>query len=306
MKNELNRLQWLDIAKGIAIILMVAGHTAIPRIASEFIYSFHMPLFFIASGLANKGKKYRPLDYIKHKAYTLMLPFLNYSVIVALLLYFIQKINLISLMLNGWNGYALWFIPVLYLASILAMLVTLVKSTWLRYGIMFSLLLAGCCLSYYKISLPWTLSTVPYTAFLVLAGNELKHIQKRIEAKNHYWDIVFLFIVTAAVSHFWHLDLAWNHITPIVPLTIGAIAGTLMVFRLSVWIEQNMKWCASLLQKVGRETFIVVAFSQVTIMCINHFFAINPILKYAHLVIVFVLLKYIKDSINRLLKVKIL
>lgn len=235
-----------------------------------------------------------------------MLPFITYSIIVSLVLYFIGQIDFPILLSNGWGGYALWFVPVLYLASILAMLVSFTKNVYLRYGFMFSLFLLGGYLSCYQVSLPWTLSTVPYAAFLVLIGNELKHIQKWIEAENHYWDIALLFMVTVMVSHFWHLDLAWNHITPVIPLTIGAMAGTLMIFRLSVWIERHIKWCASLLQKVGQETYIVVAFSQVIIMCMNHFFAINLILKYAFLVIVLVLLKYAKDGINRLLRVKIL
>ena len=33
-----NRNRWLDIAKGIAIILMVAGHTPIPSVMSHFIF----------------------------------------------------------------------------------------------------------------------------------------------------------------------------------------------------------------------------------------------------------------------------
>ncbi len=307
MKNmEQNRKHWLDVAKGIAIILMVVGHTTIPHIASDFIYCFHMPLFFIASGFASNYRKHSPLSYVKHKTYTIMLPFVSYSAIVIWLLYTVYGYDITILISRGWGGYALWFVPVLYLASTLVMLINWAKNTYFRYGIMFCLLLSGCCLSYYKVSLPWTLSTVPYAAFLVLVGNELKYIQKWIEAENYYWNIALLFIVTVVVSCFWRLDLAWNHIIPIIPLTIGAIAGTLMVFRLSVWMEQHMKWCASLLQKIGRETYVVVAFSQVTIMYINHFFAINTILKYILLVVVLILLKYAKDGINRLLKVKIL
>ncbi|MEG0019892.1 MAG: acyltransferase family protein, partial [Oscillospiraceae bacterium] len=38
----------MDIVKGIGIILMVVGHSKSPFTA--FIYSFHMPLFFIVSG----------------------------------------------------------------------------------------------------------------------------------------------------------------------------------------------------------------------------------------------------------------
>lgn len=43
------RIEWVDIAKGIAIILMVVGHE-IGGNARIFIFSFHMPLFFILSG----------------------------------------------------------------------------------------------------------------------------------------------------------------------------------------------------------------------------------------------------------------
>ena len=301
-----DRKLWLDIAKGIAIILMVIGHTSIPISASNFIYAFHMPLFFMASGFTSNYRKHRPIDYIFHKASAIMLPFTVYSVIVACLLHCILGNDVLSLLSNGWGGYALWFIPVLYLASILAMLASRAENAYLRYCLMLCLILCGYCLSYYNISLPWALSTVPYATFLILVGTELKRFQKWIEASSHFWDIVLLLSATVAISQFQRLDMAWNHITPIVPLTIGAMAGTLMVFRVSVLIERHMKWCASLLQKIGRETYIVVAFSQITVLCINHFFAINPILKYALLVAVLVMLKYAKDGVNNLMKIKIL
>lgn len=48
---------------------------------------------------------------------------------------------------------------------------------------------------------------------------------------------------------------------------------------------------------------MVVAFSQVTVMCINYLFTLNPLLKYAILVIVLILLKYLKDGINRLVRI---
>ena len=41
------RIDWIDIAKGIGIFLMVVGHTSIPSFLSNYIFSFHMPLFFI-------------------------------------------------------------------------------------------------------------------------------------------------------------------------------------------------------------------------------------------------------------------
>ena len=65
-ENELNlyddrkRLVYLDIARGICILLVVFGHTLIPNIREnnkiiqfiyDYIYFFHMPVFFIISGI---------------------------------------------------------------------------------------------------------------------------------------------------------------------------------------------------------------------------------------------------------------
>lgn len=47
IKRSKKRLDWVDIAKGIAIILMVIGHEVENRSVYALIFSFHMPLFFI-------------------------------------------------------------------------------------------------------------------------------------------------------------------------------------------------------------------------------------------------------------------
>ena len=49
------RLDWADVAKGIGIILVIAGHSirdggALFEIIFKLIYAFHMPLFFSISG----------------------------------------------------------------------------------------------------------------------------------------------------------------------------------------------------------------------------------------------------------------
>lgn len=301
-----NRNYWLDIAKGIAITLMVAGHTPIPSVMSHFIYAFHMPLFFISSGLVSNYEKYSLVDYIKHKSYTLLLPFVCYSTIVCVLMYFIGELDVIHYIKSGWGGYALWFIPILFMSSVLVRITFLIKRKYVRRFIMLCFLYIGYSLRHYEISLPWSLSVLPYASFLVMLGEELADYKKRIEISSRYWDILLLAIITAVISNFWQLDLAWNQIIPVIPLTLGAVTGTLMVFRLSVQIRNASTMFSSILQKVGRETYVVVAFSQVTVMCINYLFTLNPLLKYGILVVVLILLKYLKDSINRLIGIKIL
>lgn len=45
------RMQYIDMAKGIGILLVIIGHTMSLGWKKDFIYSFHMPLFFVCSGM---------------------------------------------------------------------------------------------------------------------------------------------------------------------------------------------------------------------------------------------------------------
>ncbi|WP_270224197.1 acyltransferase family protein [Lactiplantibacillus pentosus] len=47
------RIEWIDIAKGIAILAVVVGHTLGPyngQLFGSLIFAFHMPIFFMLSG----------------------------------------------------------------------------------------------------------------------------------------------------------------------------------------------------------------------------------------------------------------
>ena len=46
------RIEWIDRAKGIGIILVILGHSIFLEIFKILIYSFHMPLFFSYQGIS--------------------------------------------------------------------------------------------------------------------------------------------------------------------------------------------------------------------------------------------------------------
>ena len=52
------RIEWIDSARGIAILFVVLGHCIgnIEDPVNKFILAFHMPLFFFLSGLCAKCK----------------------------------------------------------------------------------------------------------------------------------------------------------------------------------------------------------------------------------------------------------
>ena len=67
------RVKYIDIARGLAIFLVVWGHTLTSGMKRQVIYGFHMPLFFIISGALLKPKQFLSgkdyLQFIKKKFY---------------------------------------------------------------------------------------------------------------------------------------------------------------------------------------------------------------------------------------------
>ncbi|EKF6806079.1 acyltransferase family protein [Vibrio parahaemolyticus] len=106
MNSRKEKIDWIYTAKGIGIILVVFGHMqrGIYRSSIElgydsyylldaFIYSFHMPLFFLLSGiffessLIKKGKA----NYLYEKVTTLLYPLAIWSIIQGSFQYFFQS-----------------------------------------------------------------------------------------------------------------------------------------------------------------------------------------------------------------------
>lgn len=84
------RISWIDIAKGIGILLVVAGHSAAINLfggyVGRWIASFHMPLFFVMAGLCFDEKRYSSwFQYLKRKLTALGYPYVMLSVFLALL-----------------------------------------------------------------------------------------------------------------------------------------------------------------------------------------------------------------------------
>lgn len=295
-----SRLLWLDITKALAIILMVLGHTSIPKTVSDFIFAFHMPVFFLASGWCMDWGKYSFGELFRRRCKNLLLPFIVYSALVIGLSMLMDE-QLFSLS-KGWLGYALWFVPVLFLATLLAKLITAIKKKSFRIIALIGCIGAGMWLCYSHTQLPWTISTVPYATFLILSGTYLRRWENVI-SEPRWYIVVGGIAVVAIISHFWRLDLAWNKILPVVPLTVGALSGAAMLATISSYIEKGPKWITNIFLLIGKETFAIMAFSQIIIIALNKYFVLNPILKYALLAAILTVIIYAKNLLKKAIDV---
>ena len=76
----------LGYLKAFGIILMVIGHLGMDNIFIKFIYMFHMPLFFIASGYCFKEKYIAtPVKYLRSKVKGIWWPYAKWSLLFLLL-----------------------------------------------------------------------------------------------------------------------------------------------------------------------------------------------------------------------------
>ena len=177
-----------------------------------------MPLFFIASGWTTNWSKYTFVEFLKRRCNTLLIPFFIYSAIVLFIQVVHGWITFDYWLCKGWgDGYALWFIPILFLSCILVK--ALYSFRKVGGGFLFWLttilfLFIGIDLHHYPILLPWSLSTVPYAVFMIVVGSEWGKSQITLITKKKQVLLAgFSVLLVVLVSHFWRLDLCFNRIS---------------------------------------------------------------------------------------------
>ncbi|MCI8577029.1 MAG: acyltransferase family protein [Lachnospiraceae bacterium] len=105
------RNEKIDLYKGILILLVVVGHFQ-RDLLHDIIFLFHMPLFFMISGMLQKRMNLISIVYLKNKISNLVLPYICYL----LLDYVVCKheFSLLSFVKMCWGGRAFdgvyWYI----------------------------------------------------------------------------------------------------------------------------------------------------------------------------------------------------
>lgn len=152
-----HRFDYLDLARGIGILMVVWAHILVTGWTHEMIYSFHMPLFFFLSGMLFKREKYNSFyNFLIHRGKRLFVPYIMYSVVTWLfwaLFRFIRHDEVESYLMpllqtfiaQGSGAFivhnsALWFIPCLFLTEIMYFFISRIGNIW---SIIVSFCLAG-------------------------------------------------------------------------------------------------------------------------------------------------------------------
>lgn len=299
------RLDWVDTARGLAIILVVFGHSwrgiaqagllgndALFQQVDSFIYLFHMNVFFVLAGffLPRQILSHTTLSLVKHKLVRLIYPMVLWTYI------FIGLRFLAGPRSNTALGTAdlavlplppvahMWFLWALFLGSIgIAAIIKLFPLTSRFHG--FWYLFCGLCgLAWILIDLPdpfppYVLDAMRYLPFLAL-GVALGMARQGMPAPTRFALLTLVVFVVLG-------NLA-NHFPAKTTVQIlGSATMTIAFLHLCRWLDENhnlARWSGAL-RYIGQMTMAIflahTIFSAATRIALMTTGNVNPALHLA-------------------------
>lgn len=284
------RVESVDIAKGIGIILVVMGHNdfaLISAFAHKLIYSFHMPLFFFMSGMFFKPDiPFWP--FVRQRFRRVLKPFLFTVVFIYFTSISFSKVSILEagrrlLKAMYGNGHyldwvQLWFLPHLFVVSIFAYLflrairqtrllplrciilaaiyVASVLSIKLFWPFEFNLL--GKDFIIY--GLPYSLDIIFVSGFFLILGYALNQTRYSSLPESR---LTLLISGITLILLVWFLPARINfnerQFDSLIINTVEAFLGIFLILALSKQLER-VGWLSAVFRYVGDASLIIVIF----------------------------------------------
>lgn len=296
------RLIWVDQLKAIGMFFVIWGHSiqrCNTKIVLRAIYSFHMPFFFILSGLTMNPYKYdRIIDFIRAKAKAILYPYVIMSFVLLPLWYFnrglgvVQDDSILRIIVGIFysnsaeiraTSNAAWFMVTLYFAELIFyLLFHYVKDDQQKLLASFSLALLGVISSMgseYHLA-PFHLAVAFVAQFYVCCGyfirQHLSYIMKMIQTPGKFMGVLILL----GVSGFFAMinktvDFSNEHYANFLYTLISSFGITLSL----IYIVQYLPHI-SILSYIGKNTMIYLMVHVPILRTVQYYF---PIVEHSRL-----------------------
>ena len=269
--ESVRRFDYLDIAKGLGMLSVVWGHINSSGPLCTYFYFFHMPLFFIISGMLFRTDRQKTfIGFFVHKLKTLFVPYAIYSVASWLIWVLFNTVShnevesnwmplLQTLIAQGSQGYlvhntALWFVPCLIGVQCLYYFISRLPA-WLNVAFCVSLATLNIALVNYLgttwSSLPWNMDTGLMALPFFCLGNVFVNYCGHKELfdfvnKNKLPFILIVIAITAylAYSCFHNPKISMGHSyygKNLLAFYFRAITGSAAVIIISLLLEGSNK-----------------------------------------------------------------
>ncbi|MFQ7977687.1 MAG: acyltransferase family protein [Faecalimonas umbilicata] len=282
------RVRYFDIAKGVAIFCIIAGHMR-NTIINNFVFTFHVPIFFLISGYFLKSN--RPFkEFVTKKYNQLIRPYIITCICVIVgvslsniirthsLEHLVQDVKtwfIASLYGSGTIEYsspfymkqigAIWFLLASFTAVVIVRYFIEYKQGWLGVVV---LAYVG-----YKtgqmVWLPLSIQAGMTAAVFVYLG-WLSNKYKLFEhPAPHMWISGAAIIWLFGILFCGKLYVVRNHFENGLFDIVVAVAGSYLVIVICQIIDKQTKYLANLLEFYGKNTLTILCMHEVEILTIS-------------------------------------
>lgn len=278
----------VSIVKAIGIILMVIGHSGCPKYLHDYLYMYHMPLFFFCSGYFFKKPKdyYMVKTFVNKKIKGLYLPYIKWTLLFLILHNILFQINIYNDLygfkgsvshLYNLNDYldklfhlifmsgseqllgGFWFLKVLFIASICLSIYYYIniKVKIYDFTLVFIILIITYISKLYNISVPLigSISLISMSCVIFILG----YYYKQYEQKKYYniYTFIILTIFVLIGSHTNYANMLNYDSSDILPYIVFSIVGVISIFCISSVLEHTR--LKHILTYIGDNTMIILA-----------------------------------------------
>lgn len=294
------RKKYADIYKGIAILLVILGHSPIcNNYLKQMIYAFHMPAFFLIYGLVYSADKHRDRGYISwsfmiNKAKRLIAPCYIWGLIYMVFNRSITIKGLAFWLYGNQIGFrnaesltSLWFLPCMFLAVVgfeCLMKVVSKNPDRMYSSAVFIAIACVCALISYllpniKYGYPWSIDISFMALAFILFGYALQMILARFPKlkESQYlvaggvFSTVTLLLTFKFNLNFVELnnvDMASRNYGNILLYVTDALAGSLLLLVVSVGLLQLKH--VNLLSYSGENTMQIFIFHKPIVILLSN------------------------------------
>ena len=238
MNNKI-RYESIDMAKGTLICLVVLGHMEIDETVNTIIFWFHVPAFFILSGVFLRYENIQLRKEIEKKWKRLMIPYFVYSLVLGTIARGGHVIKQLIGMIIGAGGnitsftFPYYFITVLFVASVLYYVlcdkIRIKKYFWLTVFALYVLSQFWCKLipEYLFNWIPWNMDEGVYALAYLFIGSILSNKLKSpppsyiLLLSNLVCALLIIFYCLGGINY--HYNFKSHEWIPIVDLLIPTI-----------------------------------------------------------------------------------
>lgn len=327
--NINNRIDWIDTAKGIGLLLVIFGHLHTPYFCT-WIYTFHMPLFFLLSGVVFSGNKYSFKSFLLKRIKSLVIPYFVLGLVI-LLFYIVlnatlspdigpygTNMQMIKGLLIQKHFWTIWFLACLFVVEIMYFLINRLFGNNLVIETIVSVALCVIGLVSYRFGcqgLPWNIDIAIVAQFFFHVGYTLKRklvFDKILQLKARPYLLCMSFsLFVNVLSGIVCIKLSGSSLDMSVGLygnefltMISALTGSLFIIMLSNKLKRDF------LIYLGKNTMIIFSWhSRIIIVLCGYIYSYIGVLqgngifeRYAYSAVTFIIILAVLIPINEVIK----